>query len=244
MRRVIKWHRYIGLVIGVFVINLAVTGLMLNHTDELGLSSRHTSSTLLRWLYGLPEPHVNVVFEAAGHEFIAAKDALLMDGKQLPQPEPSPVTGVVVLDGIVLMAGGDAISLLSEEGELIDKLQAPGKLETIGLSGQKAIVKTTTGLYIVDADYTQLQRADVSKAGPIHWSKPKALSHAERIERTRQLPLHGLPVERVVLDLHSGRLFGYAGVLLFDAIAILMIVLVLSGLGVWLWRRSKRARKR
>ncbi|HKJ20122.1 MAG TPA: hypothetical protein VJ993_05635, partial [Woeseiaceae bacterium] len=40
----------------------------------------------------------------------------------------------------------------------------------------------------------------------------------------------GLTVERMVLDLHSGRIFDMSGVLLMDLVALCMIVLGLSGL--------------
>ena len=55
----------------------------------------------------------------------------------------------------------------------------------------------------------------------------------------------GLPVERVLLDLHSGRIFGKPGVYVVDAAAILFLVLAASG--VWLWgkrRASARAHAR
>jgi hypothetical protein len=43
----------------------------------------------------------------------------------------------------------------------------------------------------------------------------------------------GLPLERVILDIHSGRILGQAGVLLIDFMAILFLLLAMSG--VWMW---------
>ena len=40
----------------------------------------------------------------------------------------------------------------------------------------------------------------------------------------------GLTVERVLLDLHSGRILGKVGPLLMDLVAVFLIVLSLSGL--------------
>ena len=40
----------------------------------------------------------------------------------------------------------------------------------------------------------------------------------------------GVTVERVLLDLHSGRIFGLVGKLVLDLIAVVMIVLSVSGL--------------
>jgi uncharacterized iron-regulated membrane protein len=44
-------------------------------------------------------------------------------------------------------------------------------------------------------------------------------------------------VERVILDLHSGRFFGKLGPWLFDIAALLLILLSLSGAWIWLKRR-------
>jgi len=48
----------------------------------------------------------------------------------------------------------------------------------------------------------------------------------------------GLTVERVLLDLHSGRILAAAGVWLMDVVAVCMIVLALSGLILSLRRGS------
>jgi uncharacterized iron-regulated membrane protein len=55
----------------------------------------------------------------------------------------------------------------------------------------------------------------------------------------------GLSAERVMLDLHSGRILGRAGVYLVDAAAIVFLLLAVSG--TWLWARrqaSIRAHRR
>jgi len=46
-----------------------------------------------------------------------------------------------------------------------------------------------------------------------------------------------LPMERIMLDLHSGRILGRAGVYIMDAAAIGFLVLAASG--VWLWVRRR-----
>jgi uncharacterized iron-regulated membrane protein len=46
-----------------------------------------------------------------------------------------------------------------------------------------------------------------------------------------------LPTERLLLDLHSGRIFGAAGPWIFDIAALLLILLSLSGTWIWIKRR-------
>jgi hypothetical protein len=45
-----------------------------------------------------------------------------------------------------------------------------------------------------------------------------------------------LTLERLMLDLHSGRLFGLGGTWLMDIVAALLVILAASGM--WLWSRS------
>ena len=53
LRSLFLWHRYMGLAAALFVVLLASTGLLLNHTERLGLAQRYISAgPLLDW-YGI-----------------------------------------------------------------------------------------------------------------------------------------------------------------------------------------------
>jgi uncharacterized iron-regulated membrane protein len=49
-----------------------------------------------------------------------------------------------------------------------------------------------------------------------------------------------LPLERVLLDVHSGRIFGRYGPLAMDLAALALAVLALSG--IWIYLRTLRRR--
>ena len=51
----------------------------------------------------------------------------------------------------------------------------------------------------------------------------------------------GLTVERVLADVHSGRIFARAGTLIMDAVAVFMIVLSLSGFVLWIQHSRREA---
>ena len=70
--------------------------------------------------------------------------------------------------------------------------------------------------------------------------QPVSLPPALRDALTARQPLPGISRERVLLDLHSGRLFGWPGVLLVDLIGIGLGLMVLSG--VWTSLRRKKRR--
>ena len=59
--KIISLHRYIGIVICVFLVLLSVTGIFLNHTDDLNLDKRFINWPWLLKHYGLavPQPKQN-----------------------------------------------------------------------------------------------------------------------------------------------------------------------------------------
>mgnify|MGYP006981145103 CR=1 FL=1 len=64
----------------------------------------------------------------------------------------------------------------------------------------------------------------------------KTTENVELVYRSQFLTL-----ERIILDAHSGRIFGLFGVLFMDAVAILLILLSLSGVYIWIrYARAKR----
>ena len=47
----------------------------------------------------------------------------------------------------------------------------------------------------------------------------------------------GISIERLLQDLHSGRLFGIFGVILMDLASVALVLLALTGCWVWLRKR-------
>jgi len=77
------------------------------------------------------------------------------------------------------------------------------------------------------------------------WSEPGLLMDASRQRIYEHSRGKGLSWERVMLDLHSGRLFGTAGVWVVDVAAVLLLFLALSGFVLWYQHmRVKRVRSK
>jgi uncharacterized iron-regulated membrane protein len=99
-------------------------------------------------------------------------------------------------------------------------------------------VKTARGIYLTDENLLEWSRA----ANPdVAWSvaAPTTPSLTEDLKKAYRGT--GLPMERIMLDLHSGRILGRAGVYLVDAAAVLFLLLAMSG--VWLWGRRRASIK-
>jgi hypothetical protein len=246
LRSLYIWHRYIGLAATLFVIILSITGLLLNHTEEIGLDSIHLSSpTLLDW-YGIHAPDDIRAFRA-GPLMIAELNGRLYANNAPLQNIEGTLTGAVMFNDLVLVATMDQLVLLTPAGELVERMDSsagvPPGIQAIGIGNTGLpVIRTSQGDYRPDTNLMIWTRTSAVNGD---WSVPAALDEEAMKSLDSAWRGNGLPLERVMLDLHSGRILGQWGVYLMDAAAILFLVLSFSGVWLWLKRRaSARAHQR
>ncbi len=236
MRRFIhKWHRRLGITSAVFVILLVITGLLLNHTDKLNLQNIFVKNEkLLAWYHIRPESHIKG-FRAGKHWLTQIDSRLYFDRTELFRPIGRLYGVVSISDGFVV-ALSESLLILTSSGEIIERISAkdgvPVKLKAIGLSAQEdVVIGAAHGNYLVDIDALKWQEDNEIF---VNWSGsgevPKDLYDALLILYRGK----GLPAERIILDVHSGRILGQAGVLLVDFMAVLFLLLAMSGAWMWL----------
>jgi hypothetical protein len=242
LRSLYIWHRYFGISTAVFVIVLTVTGLVLNHTDELELDSSYIQSELLLDWYGIDAPGELTSYTSGEISATAVNDRIFWGDEPLTDAT-SPLAGLLVYRDLVVIAASGGLSLYSTAGELIEKLDnvagVPTGILAIGITPQQLLaVRTARGIYLTDDSLLEWSRVDKPD---VRWSV--ALPTPPRLKEALQVAYRGigLPVERVMLDLHSGRILGRVGVYLVDAAAVLFLLLAMSG--VWLWGRRRSSIK-
>ena len=82
IRRLVTWHRWVGLTSALFVIMFAVTGILLNHTREFGLHTINVSSQWMIDWYGIPEPIITlerVVIDIHSGRFFGLSGVVITD---------------------------------------------------------------------------------------------------------------------------------------------------------------------
>ncbi len=239
LRSFYVWHRRVGLGAAFLVLILCVTGLALNHTESLGLDEHHIgSSWLLEW-YGIGSPEVSISFRVDDHWISLVEDRVYLDRTMLDGTFGS-LAGVVSIDGTLLViADGDAL-VLTGGGDLVERLGrangVPAGIQKVGL-GQDGLltVAASHGLYQVRPELVGWEHADADLK-EVDWSvtNPLPVEYAEQLVldyRSRILTL-----ERIMLDLHSGRIAGPVGVVLMDLAAIVLLLLVVTGTWIWVKR--------
>jgi uncharacterized iron-regulated membrane protein len=240
LRSLYIWHRYIGLAAAAFVIMLSVTGLALNHTEQLELDSTHVTSNLLLEWYGVHAPQDMTSYRAGPHTVTAAGSQVYWNTTRLSGIR-APLVGAIAYTDLIILAVPGKLLLFTPGGELVEQLDGaagvPAGMQALGITPDNELaIHAAHGYYRTNADFLEWQETDTLDAD---WAS--AVQPAQELTLAVQAAYRGtgLSLERVMLDIHSGRILGSPGVYLVDAAAVLFLLLALSG--VWLWARRRNS---
>ena len=236
------WHRRIGIVAALLVLILSITGVALNHTEGLRLDQRYvTSAWLLDW-YGIDLPDDGESFAVAAGRVSLLGDRLYFDDTPVDGLIDELVGAAQAGDMIVAVVDGDAI-LITPQGELVERLGAesgmpPGVTAVGTREDGRVVVRSGAGIYSADEQLLGWVLAEPADT-PVRWSRPDPLPDGLRAALRQDYRGRILPLELILLDLQSGRLFGRWGILLLDGAAVLLIALAMTGGLLWFVLRVK-----
>jgi len=242
LRSFYLWHRYVGISAAVFLLTLAISGLFLNHTVTLKMDRSFISSEWLLDWYEVEAPQRTINYATKDHSVTLIEDKLYLDKKSINGHFES-LAGAIELQGMVIIAIDTQLLLFTADGELIERISdINGRRVLLGAIGtlDKRIVIQTDDFLITDIDFSTWQTASKKDILHIAWSYPTRLSNNLRLYLAHDYRSNILTLERIMLDLHSGRIFGDKGVYLMDAAAIMLILLALSGSFIWIQQLRKR----
>jgi hypothetical protein len=238
-RRVARhWHRWLGLFAAVPLLWLSVTGLLLNHIVDLGLNDKRVSAEwILKRYHQLPEGKP-VAFKV-NERLVAGWDgALYLDGKFLEGFEGELVGAVGVKDKLVIATkksvgifdGSDAMELE------LDELSLPIlPLQGVAVAENVLLVKSDSGWSSFSDNFLLFEEwNDSAEAVTFNLLNDEELDDLKSaITSSRSMPL-----DRVIGDAHSGKLFGWPGWLIADLTALGAIILTILGLRLFPKRKS------
>ena len=238
------WHRRIGLMALILVIILAITGIMLNHTEKFRLDETYVSNSWLLSWYGIKAENEPTSYRVKDHVISAWQEQLFFNNTAITRLEQN-IHGAIDAEQFIVVALDNEIILLSYEGELIERVSTSisfSNIQRLGKKYNRPVIETSEPLYYMADEH--ILDWDVISNEDIKWAEQYTLDDNEREKLLIAFRGHGLKLERVILDLHSGRVFGEFGVYLMDAAAIALLWLSLSGLWVWNSRRKKMHQKK
>ncbi len=240
------WHRYLGGLAALWVLILALTGLPLNHSAELGLDRRGVDVAWIQRWYGVRPPPLSawpLDEQGTGRWLAQGGERLYLDATRLPGRYP-PLVGAAAVGDLLVAADPRNLYLFTADGERIETIHAggpaaPARVRGLGTTADgRLAVDDGRRWWRADAALLRWEPLDGSPARTARASAPPA-DLAARIGR--QATAGAITLERLLLDLHSGRLLTRAGVWIMDGAALLL--LILAGSGVWLWYRGARKRR-
>lgn len=229
-----------GVTAALFTVLIAVTGLLLNHTEDFQFDSHYVHNDWLLDWYGIRAPDTLLSFSAHDQQVTLMGEHLYLSQREI-DGEYSHLVGAAYLDNLFVIAINDAVLLLTDQGEIVERLRSedglPAGIRRIGTDKTgRPVVENSLGYYQADKNLLRWRRWE-QDPDSAQWARPTTpgadLAHALRQHYRGEV----LPVERVLLDLHSGRFFGSAGPWLFDIAALLLILLSLTGTFIWLQRK-------
>ena len=232
------WHRRIGLMAAFFILMLSITGVLLNHSYSLGLSKNHLSLSIAQLFYGIEKPDI-ISFNFKGDWISQVEGGQLYFGTKEFIECKGYLVGVANYDQSWLVACNNELLVFTADGELIERIGKqhglPLPMDNIGYCTQQLCLQSEGISYQLDID--QLTWRHTNSQESAKWSLPGNLPNNLRDTLVSFYIGPGINWERFLLDLHSGRLCGDWGVYLMDFMAILFIILGLSGVLIWFTKK-------
>ncbi len=234
-RRMRRIHRILGATIALFVLMLASTGILLNHTSDLKLDQRYLTWDWLLSHYGVTELQPDAVFLIDNKVISQFGQQLFVDATPVLQ-ESRPLKGGVSQGETFVLATDEALLIFTADGEFVEKMTSssgvPAMIQNIGLFHGDPVVQTRDGLWRSDFMLEQWEKLSLQGVG---WSVAQSMPDSVAEQLQHYFHGKGISVERVVLDIHNGHIVGQYGPWLLDGIGALLLILSLTG--IWMWAK-------
>ena len=231
MRALRRLHRYVGTSAALLVLWLAGSGLFLQHAVDLDLQNRFVTNAWLLSFYDVRAPLRVMVFDAGAVPVVQVDERVFLGPKRV-LAAVSPLKGALAIgDGTTVIALTDELVHVNAQGEVLDRV---GALEGLTLpilalgrgDGDVLILRSERGIQQVSADFVDIGAYSGRVA---RFSSSRALAPVP--DELRDAYLDGIiSVERLLADMHAGRMPGGIATALIDLAALALILLAISGL--------------
>ncbi|QGX41056.1 PepSY domain-containing protein [Permianibacter aggregans] len=236
-----RWHWRLGLVFVPLVCWLLLTGVLLQYAGRLGLDKQPVHSQLLLDWYGIPEAKLQT-FPVSGHWLSDLEQQWYFDHQAIAAPADELLLATAFNDMIVAV-GRKQLVLLTADGELIEIISdadLPSPVIAASFSAERLVLQTAEGYFRSEDLLTWHPMEQSAMPAPMIASATMPVLLQEAIGQDwRARQLHW---ERVLQDLHSGRMFGVVGEWLSNLAA--MGLLFLSFSGIWMWWKRRHGNHR
>ncbi len=229
-----KWHRKIGIFAATFLLLLIGTGIVINHSEQIGFNTSYIKQNWLLDWYNIDIDSEPFSFAAGSIRVTQIGNRLYVNDKEIAN-NIEQLIGLQMINGYFVIAYDHSLLLITKSAEAIEILSGeegvPSGMKRVGIAADgQLVIEAAHGFYVVDLDELQWHEQNSMQAD---WSLQSDVPEDVLNILKDKYRGTGLSYERVLLDVHSGRIMGQWGVYFVDAIALLLAFIGLSG--IWMW---------
>ncbi len=205
MNRVLfRWHRRIGITSAVFVLVLAVSGILLLLSSPLSLDTTNLRGNWVSKAYNLTPKSQILGVDMGNDNWVVSVDGLVYVGEKPPVSISSSLLTIGMQDEYIALYSENETIFVLTDGQIVERQPRIGELPE-------------------------------AKLIPVP-------QHIE-LQILKRYSGQGMPASRVILDIHTGRVFGTLGPWVMGLASVLLIALSLSGIIMWSTAGQRRNRR-
>lgn len=221
-------HKHAGILLALFIVFMSVSGVLLNHSTDLGLDQSYVPGNIASHYYTNNPSAMGLIID--GTEVYSFAGKVFFGSNEVTSCH-SGLSGAVLVEEEIILLCENELLLFTPDGQLVERLG-----EAHGVPSSVAKIAVANGqLYLLGKE--QLGKEQVFSFDPVNLGLHQA-TYSGKWSRLESMSVDGLLANTVswqqfILDLHSGRFFGSYGVWLGDLISLLLIGMVVTGLVMW-----------
>lgn len=239
-----RWHRRIGINILFFLMIMSISGIALNHSDDLSLHTIRLPYALATTIYGQLDTGDLSKIDAGNQILYQQGKQLTLNTTALAQQCDEKIATLANFEQLIWLPCGKNLLVFTPTGDFVEKVylsRLASRIALIQPCGSKLCLKSLKTWYSLDPISTKLSPLEAEPQ-----STGKATSYIAQPLSSQELPkkIRLTPTEynwgRLISDIHSGAIFGKIGRLFVDIIGIITIFLCLTGAYLWLGSRKTK----
>lgn len=233
-KRLSSLHRLAGILVVIPVLLLVATGLPLQFTEQLQLSQTAVRINWLHSNYSIVAPQLATVSD----NVMLLGDLLLLDGREVDTRlmQAGALLGSAATEQATFVAMQNTLVLVPLDSAIqIEVIAPPQQILRFGVTSADALVIDTVSGQLMSHDLGSTWEPTAMPA--VTWRTSERVQTDARAQASYRASQ--LNWERVLQDMHSGRLFGSIGEWIMNFASFALVVLALTGLTMWLMPRSR-----
>lgn len=228
----LRWHRWCGVAVALFVVLISLSGILINHAHTLGWDHQPLRSSWLLSHYGVAPEVPRFGYNVNNVWLTRVSNQLYWNLQALGECNDGLAGASGVEEGVVAQCG-DGLYLLTTDGELVERLTGPPEpMQKLGVFAGKLMAQGQKQIWEINTEEGRWLAGDSSQA--MDWIEPQTLPDRLSEQLSALATPQDITWERLLLDFHSGRLWGDVGVLVVDLLGVIMMFLACSGVWAWL----------